>query len=135
MEQPTYLQAMLEQAQRTKQHAYAPYSHFAVGACLRTVDGALFSGANMENASYGLTLCAEAGALLAMVASGARQVTDIVVVSDAPGFCPPCGACRQRLQEFAAPNLTVHLFNQQGSYQARSMVELLPFPFDNTLLK
>ncbi len=126
---------MLAQAQQAKQQAYAPYSRFAVGACLRTEQGRHYCGANMENASYGLSVCAEAGALLAMVVQGERRVTDVVIVSDAPGFCPPCGACRQRLLEFAHPQLTIHLFDQQGGYQALSMVELFPFPFDNSLLK
>lgn len=131
----TEITSMLTHAQQARQHAYAPYSNFAVGACLRTEQGNYYSGANMENASYGLGLCAETGALMAMVAQGERRVTDLVVVSDAEGFCPPCGACRQRLIEFAHPNMTVHLFNQRGGYQAVSMVELFPFPFDNSLLK
>lgn len=132
---PEFVAPLIHAARQAKQHAYAPYSNFPVGACLRTEQGTLYAGANTENASIGLSICAEAAALLAMVTHGERVVTDIVVVSDAAGFCPPCGACRQRLIEFAHPRMTVHLVDNQGGYQALSMVELFPFPFDNTLLK
>src|SRR3990167_4317967 len=128
------LQTMYQLAQDVKQCAYAPYSHFQVGACLLTDSGSFHVGCNVENASYGLTLCAEASALASMVASGKQKISAIVITTDSTQFCPPCGACRQRLMEFATPTMKVHLFNQEGSHQGLSMVDLFPFPFDKTFL-
>lgn len=129
------LQTMRDLALGVKSHAYAPYSHFAVGACLRAENGDYFTGCNVENVSYGLTLCAEAGAIMAMLANGQQRFTDLVIVSDAIKACPPCGACRQRLMEFAAPGAQVHLFDQEGGHQEIAMLDLLPFSFDQTFFK
>lgn len=129
------IQTMYELAVEAKSHAYAPYSHFAVGACLRAENGEYFMGCNVENASYGLTLCAEAGAIMAMLASGQRRFTDLVIVSDAHKPCPPCGACRQRLIEFAATGALVHLLDQEGGHQEIAVLDLLPFSFDQTFFK
>jgi cytidine deaminase len=129
------IQAMHALAIEAKSHAYVPYSQFAVGACLRAENGEFFVGCNVENASYGLTLCAEAGAIMAMLASGQRHFTDLVIVSNANKPCPPCGACRQRLIEFAATGAQVHLFDQEGGHHEIAMLDLLPFSFDQTFFK
>ncbi len=93
-------QQLVEVALAAQQHAYAPYSRFAVGAALRTSSGAVFSGCNVENASYGLTICAERAATTAAVATGEREFSLLVIATD--GGSPPCGACRQFLSEFAS---------------------------------
>ncbi len=86
---------LFESARAVRKNAYAPYSHFKVGAALRDNRGRIFTGCNVENASYGGTQCAERAAITAMVASGARDVKEIVIVTDTPEGCPPCGFCRQ----------------------------------------
>ncbi len=98
---------MFERAQAARQRAYAPYSRFKIGACLRTAGGALYAGCNVENAAYPEGLCAEAAAIAAMVAAGEREVAAIAIVGglqDGPEVrCPPCGGCRQKLYEFVGP--------------------------------
>ncbi|HET7602258.1 MAG TPA: cytidine deaminase, partial [Gemmatimonadales bacterium] len=108
-------------------HAYAPYSHFRVGAALEAEDGRVFAGCNVENASYGLTICAERAALASAVTQGARRFRRIVVVSDTDPPAAPCGACRQVLSEFGA-NLPVEGVGR--TTRARWTVgELLPAAF------
>lgn len=125
----TTLQKMAEKAKIAAQNAYAPYSKFHVGACLRSEDNLLFSGANVENASYGLTQCAEASAIGALISAGQKKVTEVVIVSLAPHFCPPCGACRQKLNEFALENTPIHLYKLTGEYKTILLSELLPLAF------
>ncbi len=120
---------LLIQAQRALKCAYAPYSKFAVGASLRAANGQLFSGCNVENASYGLTLCAEAGALTALIQAGQKHWSDILIISSGQELCFPCGACRQRLFEFALPSSVLHICTFAGDYKSVSMRELFPFPF------
>ncbi len=109
--------------------AYSPYSHFKVGVCLETASGQLFSGCNIENASYSLTLCAESAAIAAMVTAGQQRIQRLVIVSSGEDFCSPCGACRQRLLEFATEAMEIHLFNQAGDCRVHWLSELLPFSF------
>src|SRR5207302_3569690 len=111
------------------QHAYAPYSHFKVGAALLTAKGELFSGCNVENASYGLTNCAERTAIFSAVAqSGPGMVIQaIAVVNDQGVPCSPCGACRQVIYEFG-PDATV-LFQSQKAWKKSHITELLPEGF------
>lgn len=123
---------MLAIAKQTMQQAYAPYSRFLVGVCLRAVNGQLFAGCNIENASYSLALCGEASALSAMIVNGQRQWSDIVIVTSAQQPCPPCGACRQRLLEFVKDDGMFHLIGMNDNYQQISMKELLPLAFTNT---
>ena len=106
--------------------AYVPYSGFAVGAALRTASDAVITGVNIENASYGLTCCAERTAMFAAVAAGEREFTAIAVHGDAASV-PPCGACRQVLAEFA-PGLVV-VYRQDGAPVAAELDELLPARF------
>jgi len=111
-----------------RQRAYAPYSRFMVGAAVRTEGGAIFGGCNVENASYGLTVCAERVAVFAAVAAGHRRITDVVVVTDASPPSAPCGACRQVLGEFG-PSARVVAFNGRGERWESTVGELLPRSF------
>ncbi len=123
----TGTEEILALARRARDRAYAPYSGFRVGAVLEADDGTLITGCNVENASLGLTLCAERGALAAAVAGGHRAFRRLVLVSDGPEAVPPCGACRAVLSEFS-PGLSV-LSEAGGSRREWSLGELLPLPF------
>lgn len=109
-----------------RQHAYAPYSHFRVGAALLAGDGTIYVGCNVENASYGLTVCAERNAVAHAVASGARDFVAILVVTE--NGVTPCGACRQVLAEFN-PQMAVILVDGVGNRRAYSLADLLPAAF------
>lgn len=121
-------------ARAAREHALAPYSNFKVGAALLTRDGKMFSGCNVENATYGLTVCAERVALWKALSEGARDFTTIAVVADTAAPTPPCGACRQLLWEYCG-DITVILANLQTVAGQHQMSKLLPLPFDNRLLK
>ena len=125
--------AMLEAARAVQRLAYAPYSGFRVGAALEGADGRVFVGCNVENASYGLTICAERAALVSAVAAGVRQFRRLVVVSDSDPPASPCGACRQMLAEFGV-GLQVEAV---GPAQANRWVlsELLPDAFTSHRLE
>jgi cytidine deaminase len=120
---------MLAAANAARAHAYAPYSGFAVGACLKGRSGRLYAGCNVENAAYPQTQCAEATAIGAMVAAGEREIAAILVVADSPEPCSPCGGCRQRLVEFAGPATPVHLCGLDGLRRTVTLGELLPHSF------
>lgn len=122
-------QELLEAARLVRRGAYAPYSRFRVGAALRAGDGRVFTGVNIENASYPAGICAERAALAGAVTAGARQFDRIAVVCDGAGPCPPCGICRQVLFEFA-PDLVVLAGGADGSV-ARYVLgaDLLPDGF------
>jgi cytidine deaminase len=113
--------------------AYAPYSQFQVGAALLGGDGRIFSGCNVENASYGLTVCAERNAVFAAVASGVRTFRAIAIVSSADVPITPCGACRQVLAEFA-PSFEVRCYGQAGAEQHDTTAALLPHAFSDRVL-
>ena len=121
-------------ARAAREHALAPYSNFKVGAALLTRDGKTFSGCNVENATYGLTVCAERVALWKALSEGARDFTTIAVVADTAAPTPPCGACRQLLWEYCG-DITVILANLQTVAGQHQMSKLLPLPFDNRLLR
>ena len=116
-------------ATRAREAAYAPYSRFAVGAAVLTADGRLFVGCNVENRSFGLTLCAERAAVAAALAAGTRELAAVAVVADADPLAPPCGLCRETLAEFAGPELPILLAAPDGRRRERRLGELFPDPF------
>lgn len=120
---------LLAAARTARDAAYAPYSRFQVGAALRTDTGRIFAGANVENAAYPQGQCAEASALGAMVTAGERRVVEVLVVGSGPEPCAPCGGCRQRLNEFAAPATVVHLAGTGGELITTTLGDLLPRAF------
>jgi cytidine deaminase len=120
-------------ARDARERAIAPYSHFRVGAALATTDGRIFTGCNVENASYGLTVCAERVALLKALSEGAREFSAIAVVADTASPTPPCGPCRQLLWEYCG-DIPVTLANLDAITGNHTVGALLPFPFDGRLL-
>ncbi len=125
----TNKQHLIEAARTVMQNAHAPYSSYHVGAAVLADDGNTYVGTNVENASYPEGWCAETSAIAAMIAAGAKQITEVCVVtkSDPPGT--PCGGCRQRLSEFAAADTPVHVSNLDGISHTWRMDELLPSAF------
>jgi len=126
---------MLECARQAMTRAYAPYSRFPVGACVRSESGRLYAGGNVENAAYPHGQCAEASAIGAMVTAGDRRIAEIVVMAGGDGLCTPCGGCRQRLREFAGPHTPVHVCGPEGLRRTLSLGELLPHAFDARTLE
>lgn len=125
--------ALIEAARQARERAYAPYSRFKVGAALLTQGGQIFTGCNIENASYGLTICAERVAIFKALSEGSRQFSKIAVVADTKTLTPPCGACRQIIWEFCG-DIPVILANLHGQQQRYWMRKLLPHPFDERWL-
>lgn len=124
------LSTMIEKAIQVMKNAYVPYSHFPVGACLRTTENQLFCGCNFENASFSISLCAERAAIASMISHGQQKIADIVIVSEKKEICPPCGACRQVIAEFATPDTKIYLINKKGDIkQTLTIDELLPYTF------
>ncbi len=119
---------LLSAARAAFENAYAPYSRFRVGAALRTPDGRIFAGSNVENASYGLGRCAEQSAIQAMASAGERRFSELVVYADAPTPATPCGACRQVLFEFS-PAAQVHCVNADGQILHHTVADFLPHAF------
>jgi cytidine deaminase len=117
---------LIELARKARKKAYAPYSHYKVGAALLGKSGTVYTGCNVENASYGHTVCAERTAVLKAVSEGETEFAAIAVVTKNGGS--PCGACRQVLSEFA-PNLTIYIADKNGEYRTTSMKKLLPDSF------
>ena len=117
---------LLQLATQVRTRAYAPYSRFLVGAALRTPNGQTFIGCNVENVAYPEGTCAEAGAIAAMVAGGETKIAEILVIADSPSPVPPCGGCRQKIAEFAAPDVKVTLCTTGGLQQVMTVAELLP---------
>ncbi len=120
---------LLQAASDVRARAYAPYSGFHVGAALLGRSGTVYAGCNVENASYGLTICAERNAIFRMVADGETEFTEMVIIGDAPQFLPPCGACRQVMSEFARPAARVWMCDRDGRARQTTVGELLPLAF------
>ncbi len=124
---------LLESARAARLNAFAPYSNFKVGAALLSTDGLIHTGCNVENATYGLTVCAERVALFKAISEGVRSFVAIAIVADTTAPTPPCGACRQLLWEFAG-DVEVILGNLSSETGRHRLRDLLPLPFDRRLL-
>ncbi|KMO44894.1 cytidine deaminase [Methylobacterium tarhaniae] len=116
-------------ARAVQARAHAPYSRFRVGAAILDEAGAVHAGCNVENAAYPVGTCAEAGAIAAMVAGGGRRIAAILVLGDGEALVTPCGACRQRIREFAAPDTPIHVAGPRGVRRTFTLDELLPASF------
>ncbi len=123
------IDALFEAALAARERAYAPYSHYRVGAALADESGRVFAGCNVENAAYPVGTCAEAGAIAAMAAGGGRRIEAILVVADGPALVAPCGACRQRIRDFATEDTPVHLADRGRVTRTRTLGARLPFAF------
>jgi cytidine deaminase len=124
---------LLEAALRARENAHAPFSHFKVGAALEDSTGRIHTGCNIENASFGLTLCAERVAVFKAVSEGVRSFRRVAVAADTETLTPPCGACRQILWEFCG-DAELLLTNLQGKTETLRLKDLLPRPFDASFL-
>lgn len=122
--------SLLDAARAVRENAYAPYSNFAVGAAIKTVQGTVYVGNNVENVAYPEGTCAEAGAIAAMCAAGERDIAEVAVIADAPTPVPPCGGCRQKLAEFAGPDVVVTMATMGGDTLQMTVADLLPGRFD-----
>jgi cytidine deaminase len=125
--------ALIAAAKRARENAHAPYSNFKVGAALRSSSGRVFGGCNVENATYGLTVCAERVAIFKAMSEGERKFDALAVVTDTDQLTPPCGACRQLIWEFCG-DVPVILSNLSGKSEVVRMKELFPKPFDSSNL-
>ncbi|MGI6705281.1 MAG: cytidine deaminase [Clostridia bacterium] len=127
-------QCLVEEALRAKENAYAPYSKFRVGAALLSCDGQVFTGCNIENASFGATNCAERTAIFKAVSEGRREFAVIAIASDSSHFTYPCGICRQVMAEFNS-EMRIIVANREGESKALSLNELLPHSFASRDMK
>jgi len=124
---------LISAAKSARANAHAPFSKFKVGAALRTASGKIFGGCNVENATYGLTVCAERVAIFKAISEGERKFDAIAVVTDTDALTPPCGACRQLIWEFCG-DVPVVMSNLQGKVEELRMSQLFPKPFDSSNL-
>lgn len=122
--------SLIEAAAAVRENAHAPYSGFKVGAALRSVEGRVHVGCNVENVAYPEGTCAEAGAIAAMIAAGDRRIGEVAVIADSPAPVPPCGGCRQKLAEFAGGEVVVTMATTEGATLSLTVAELLPGAFD-----
>ncbi len=120
---------LIQEATQAMKYAYAPYSHFSVGAAVLTRSGAIYRGANIENASYRLTSCAEHNAIIMAVMEGEHTLDAICVIANTPAPVSPCGACRQIIAEFASPKTYILLLNTEGKEYHSTLADLLPYYF------
>ena len=124
---------LMQKAIEMLDRAYIPYSHFPVGAALECEDGTVYTGCNIENSSFGLTICAERTAIFKAVSEGHRDFETLVIAGRSDDYCVPCGTCRQVMMEFA-PELTVICLNKNGESKKFALKELLPYGFDQSWL-
>lgn len=120
---------LLAAAAEARGHSHSPYSRFAVGAAVEAESGAIFAGANVENRSFGVTLCAERSAFAAAVSAGHRRFRAVAILTDTSPPSAPCGVCRETMSEFCAPGMPILLANPQGERRLTSLGELFPEPF------
>jgi cytidine deaminase len=123
------LDELFQAAKAAQTKAYVPYSRFRVGAAILADDGNIYSGCNVENAAYPTSVCAEGGAVAAMIMGGARRIEAVLVVGDGTELCTPCGNCRQRIREFANATTPVHVADTNRVRHSFTLNELLPFSF------
>lgn len=130
---PENILLLFERAKEAQQHSYSPFSRFKVGAAIKTSSGKIFTGTNIENASYGLTLCAESTALAQFIMGAERHhlITEVLTIGSSKEPCYPCGACRQRLAEFCSPDALFHVCQQEDYVQTFTLHELLPYAFSS----
>lgn len=128
------LENLIETTKKAFENAYAPYSKFRVGAVVETKAGKLYTGCNVESASYGLTVCAERVAIWKAVSEGEREFKQVCVVADTEELTPPCGVCRQIIWEFCG-DIPIVFANLKGKYEILQMKDLLPRAFDTKFLK
>jgi len=128
------IESLIEAAKRARLQSVAPFSDFRVGAAIRTADGKVYTGCNVESASYGLTVCAERVAIWKALSEGERQFTDLAVVADTETLTPPCGTCRQIIWEFAR-GAKIVFANLEGKTEEFQIADLLPRAFDARFLK
>ncbi len=117
---------LLLAATAVRENAYAPYSRFKVGAAIRAASGVTYVGCNVENVAYPEGTCAEAGAIAAMIAAGDTRIAEVCVIADSPDPVPPCGGCRQKIAEFADPDVPVSLCTTDGARKTMTVSDLLP---------
>jgi cytidine deaminase len=122
--------SLVDAARDVREKAYAPYSKFKVGAALKAASGTVYQGCNVENVAYPEGTCAEAGAIAAMVAGGDTEIAEIAVIADSPKPVSPCGGCRQKIAEFAGPDVKVTLATMDGIIHETTVADLLPGSFD-----
>ena len=125
--------SLIAAARRARENAHAPYSNFRVGAALRAKSGRVFNGCNVENATYGLTVCAERVAIFKAISEGERGFDAVAVVTDTDALTPPCGACRQILWEFCG-DIELTLLNPRGKTETLRLKDIFPRPFDASFL-
>jgi cytidine deaminase len=125
--------SLITAAKQARENAHAPFSNFRVGAALHATSGRVYTGCNVENATYGLTVCAERVAIFKAISEGERNFDAIAVVADTDDLTPPCGACRQIIWEFCG-DVPVILSNLAGKTEVDQMSKLLPKPFDSSFL-
>lgn len=121
---------LINYAKKAMNNAYAPYSNFCVGAALLTDDGTVYTGCNIENSSFGATICAERTAAVKAVSEGHRRFTKIAIVSIAGGYTYPCGICRQFLSEFSDENMEFIFERKDGTILTKSIKDILPYAFN-----
>ena len=126
-------QPLIEAAQRAREHSVAPFSEFLVGAAVKTAEGKIYTGCNIESASYGLTVCAERVAIWKALSEGEKHFTELAVVADTETLTPPCGTCRQIIWEFAR-EATIVFANLEGQSEVFHIRDLLPSAFDARFL-
>ena len=121
---------LLDHAAACRDRAYAPYSRFKVGAAIRAASGRIYQGVNVENAAYPEGTCAEAGAIAAMILGGDSAIEEVAVIADATVPVAPCGGCRQKIAEFAAPGVRITMANLKGDSATMTLAQLLPGAFE-----
>lgn len=123
------IEALFSAAVAARKNAYAPYSGFPVGAALRSRSGTIYVGANVENAAYPVGTCAEAGAIAAMISAGETHIVELLVIGEGAALVTPCGACRQRIREFACGDAAIHVAGPSGVRASFTLDSLLPEAF------